>query len=201
MLRMLVLTLALFAATGASAQGWRGAASPYDLERLDSADNVLAQVIPVARAGGEARDVRALDGLAGPSQPIEGEALLGNWKCRTMKLGGKYLDLIVYGWFRCRVSIGAAGLFFEKLTGSQRTSGYLWPEYPASGAGCRCATSILARPTTAATPCATMAGRQTRCAAWRRTVTTRASSRPSGATTCGSASRCRCSSRSTISSS
>jgi len=135
MLRILAVTLALFAANSASAQDWRGAASPYDIERLDIAAELLAHVIPAARKNGDARDVRELDGIAGPSQPIEGEALIGNWKCRTMKLAGKYVDLIVYGWFKCRISFGAEGLFFEKLTGSQRTSGYLWPEYPASGEG------------------------------------------------------------------
>ena len=44
MLRMLAATLVLFAATGAGAQDWRGAASPYDFERLDSAGAVLARV-------------------------------------------------------------------------------------------------------------------------------------------------------------
>jgi len=34
----------------------------------------------------------------------------------------------VYGWFRCRISLKGGAPYFEKLTGSQRTSGFLYPQ-------------------------------------------------------------------------
>lgn len=130
-----VLTAILVAllAVPAAADEWRAEANPFDLERLDNNDATLEKALEAAYAGGEDADIAAVRELTGPSQPIEGEALLGDWKCRTIKLGGRYLPLIVYGWFKCRISIAEHGLFFEKLTGSQRTAGYLRPVYPEDG--------------------------------------------------------------------
>ena len=115
----------------AAAQDWRSEASSFDIERIDGAERVLQQAIAEARAGGSPADIAVVDGLLRPSRPIEGEALLGDWRCRTIKTGGNLLPLVVYG----RISIAEDGLHFEKLTGSQRTSGYLRPEYPTSGEG------------------------------------------------------------------
>ena len=51
----------------------------------------------------------------------------GSWRCRTIKLGGITPD-VIYTWFNCRVTQRGGALFFEKLSGSQRTSGFLYPE-------------------------------------------------------------------------
>ncbi len=48
----------------------------------------------------------------------------GNYRCRTIKLGG-LLPLTVYGYFNCTVS--ADGTRIDKTTGSQRFSGSLEP--------------------------------------------------------------------------
>lgn len=112
----------------AIADDWRSAASPFDLERLDNRGQTLADAVAQARAGGADTDIAVLDGLLANPIPIEGEALIGDWRCRTVKIGGA-LPIVVYGWFKCRVDYGPEGLLFEKLSGSQRTSGQLWPVY------------------------------------------------------------------------
>ena len=129
------ITLCL-AATLAPAQSpdWRAAASPYDIERLDMWEGQLDYAAQEVRMNGAGLDLSPLDSVLQPPMPIGGEALIGDWKCRTMKLGG-IGTFVSYSWFNCRISYGEEGLFFEKLSGSQRTAGYLWPVYPASGEG------------------------------------------------------------------
>ena len=62
-----------------------------------------------------------------PAPEAIGEgALAGRWRCRTIKLGGLTPD-VVYSWFNCRISHRDGGLFFEKVTGSQRVAGVLYP--------------------------------------------------------------------------
>ena len=59
-------------------------------------------------------------------QAIGEGALAGKWRCRTIKLGGLTPD-VVYAWFNCRISHRDGGLFFEKISGTQRLSGMLYP--------------------------------------------------------------------------
>ena len=133
MLRYLTLSLALITAP-VSAQDWRDAANAFDRDRLDNAPVTLGEALAEARAGGAPEDVATIENLLVPIVPIGGEALLGDWKCRTIKLGGAG-KLTVYSWFKCRISLGENGLEFLKMTGSQRTSGDFWPIYPESGEG------------------------------------------------------------------
>ncbi len=133
-----VVLLALSAALApgaATADDWRREASPYDVERIDAAPKALALAVEAARERGTPADIKEVDALLGPARPVEGEALLGDWRCRTLKLGGNFGGLTIYGWFKCRISIAEGGLYFEKLSGSQRTSGYLRPVYPSNGEG------------------------------------------------------------------
>ena len=96
-----------------------------------------------AMAGGDAQDVAALGvALSGVPQVAFDPSLAGEWKCRTMKLGGG-VPLVVYSNFKCPMALDNTGVVFEKLTGSQRTSGrielrdgravYLGVGYVASG--------------------------------------------------------------------
>jgi len=61
------------------------------------------------------------------SQPISGGEARGAWRCRTIKLGGM-TPSVVYSWFACRISDRGGHLFFEKISGSQRVSGWLYPD-------------------------------------------------------------------------
>ena len=54
--------------------------------------------------------------------------MLGNWRCREMKLGGISPYMVYKDWFRCSIRAVHGGLMFRKLTGTQRTSGFLYPQ-------------------------------------------------------------------------
>lgn len=98
-----------------------------DKARLENFDKTRAEALQQGLRG-EAADVdvltKALDGeklsLASGYDPT------GNWKCRTIKVGGEFLDLTVYGWFKCRISEDSLGWKVEKVSGSQRFTGYLY---------------------------------------------------------------------------
>jgi len=120
------LTFALIA-TAANA-GWRDEASQFDAQRLSRLDESRAKGLDEASRGASPSDLAAIDSVihaqvttASPS------ALTGVWRCRTIKLGGLTPD-VIYSWFRCRISERGGALFFEKLSGSQRTSGFLYSE-------------------------------------------------------------------------
>ncbi|MFN4141055.1 DUF4893 domain-containing protein [Aestuariivirga sp.] len=126
---MAKIVLSLFAflvlATAAWADGeLERRITPHDRQRLDGFEATLKDALAEARAGGRPEDLAVLDAaLAGSPLPLaSGFDPVGNWRCRTLKLGGG-LPLVVYGWFRCRISDDGAGWLLEKLTGSQRTRG------------------------------------------------------------------------------
>jgi hypothetical protein len=53
--------------------------------------------------------------------------MTGNWQCRTIKAGGLG-PLVVYGWFKCKVSDDGSGWMLEKISGSQRTKGRFYTD-------------------------------------------------------------------------
>ena len=123
---ILIATGLAFASAPAPA-AWQDEVSGYDQNRLAKLDESRAEALLEAEAGGAARDLAAIHGvLDAPGRPISERALMGNWQCRIMKLGG-ISPTIVYSWFRCRVRETRDGLYFEKLTGTERISGYLSP--------------------------------------------------------------------------
>lgn len=121
-----VFSLSLLSITAAQAS-WEDVASPYDVQRLSRLDEARAKGMDAAQSGAIQRDAGAVhSALHGGMHPISGRALMGSWRCRTAKSGG-ILPGIGYGWFACRVSERGGHLFFEKLNGSQRLAGYLYP--------------------------------------------------------------------------
>ena len=103
---------------------WQDKASAYDVERLQRLDEARGKALAEAESGREIGLIRAV--LDAEERPISERTLRGDWRCRTLKLGGATPD-IVYSWFRCRISERGHGLFFQKLSGSQRLQGYLYP--------------------------------------------------------------------------
>lgn len=100
-----------------------------DKARLDAFDATRAKAIAEARAGGSPEDVAVLDKvLAGKFLPLREYNFEGNWRCRTIKLGGMAPKLVVYGWFKCRFRGDDAGLWLDKITGSQRTRGLFYDD-------------------------------------------------------------------------
>lgn len=117
----------LFAATAANA-GWQEQASRFDAQRLSRLDESRAKGLDEAARGAPAADLAAIRSvLDAPAVEASSSALEGAWRCRTIKLGGITPD-VVYGWFRCRISLKGGAPYLEKLTGSQRTSGFLYPQ-------------------------------------------------------------------------
>jgi hypothetical protein len=94
-----------------------------DRQRMDKYAETRATAMAEARAGGEAKDLKVLSDLEVKApQSFSGFDMTGNWKCRTIKVGG-LLPLIVYDWFKCKVTDDGSGWMLEKVSGSQRTKG------------------------------------------------------------------------------
>lgn len=101
--------------------------TPADKARLEAYDKARNEALQVARTGAPA-DVAVLDQmLARPLLSVPDFDMAGNWQCRTIKAGGD-VPLVIYGWFRCRVSDDGSGWQLEKLSGSQRTKGRFYDD-------------------------------------------------------------------------
>jgi hypothetical protein len=114
---------ALFTVSSASA-AWQDHASSFDANRLARLDEARAKGLSEAQAG---RDIGLIHTVLDmEARPSSARALEGNWRCRSIKLGGMTPD-IVYSWFRCRIGDRDGHLYFSKLNGSQRIYGILYP--------------------------------------------------------------------------
>lgn len=93
-----------------------------DKARLDKYGDTRKAALAEAKAGKPA-EVKQLDALlAKPLVAFSDKDLTGNWRCRTIKVGG-LSPLVIYGWFKCRVTDDGSGWRMEKISGSQRTQG------------------------------------------------------------------------------
>lgn len=122
--RVLVTFAVALAATAAMATGEiTSLMTKSDSQRLENFDTTRARAIAVARSEGAPQDIKTLNQiLEGKPQPFSTADLTGNWQCRVTKLDGP-VSLVVYSWFRCRITDDGSGWRLEKLTGSQRTTG------------------------------------------------------------------------------
>ena len=101
--------------------------TPADKVKLEQYGEIRKAAIAEAQKG-EPAEVRQLnDLLARPLVAFSDRDLTGNWQCRTMKLDTG-LPLIVYGWFKCKVSDDGSGWMLKKTSGSQRTTGRLYDD-------------------------------------------------------------------------
>lgn len=121
-----VLALAVTAALAIPATADAQAIRPDDQARLGQLDaaagRALRQVLETGSDADVATATAALRGAAMPADPSFAEALEGTWDCSMTKMGGE-LPLVSYPPFRCRIEARDGVLHFDKLTGSQRTSG------------------------------------------------------------------------------
>jgi hypothetical protein len=90
----------------------------FDENRQSAVAEALGTDSPADRAGLQRV-------LAGEPQPIGEKDLLGEWRCRTLKLGG-ILPLVIYNSFKCRIFQESGVLVLQKTSGSQRTRGALY---------------------------------------------------------------------------
>jgi len=100
-----------------------------DKARLEGLGATREEALAAARSAGDAADVGVLDAaLAGDPLPFDERFdPAGEWRCRVIKTGGT-VPLVIYGWFRCRISDDGAGWMLQKLSGSQRTQGRFYTQ-------------------------------------------------------------------------
>jgi hypothetical protein len=101
--------------------------TPADKARLQQYDAARKSALEEAKAGDTA-EFAAIDALLRkPLLSTPDFDLGGEWRCRTIKMGG-ISPLVVYDWFKCRVSDDGAGWMLEKTSGSQRTTGRFYDD-------------------------------------------------------------------------
>lgn len=120
----LLLSLVVALSTPAFATGEiEGLITQADRGRLANYETTRAEALKEAREGGSAEDIAILDKVVDARQQSwSGFDMTGDWQCRTIKAGGLG-QLVVYGWFKCRVTDDGSGWTLTKLTGSQKTKG------------------------------------------------------------------------------
>lgn len=102
--------------------------TPADKVRLANYGEVRKAAVAEAKANGSSAEIEVLDAiLAKPLTSFQGFDMTGNWQCRTIKVGG-LSPLLVYGWFKCRVTDDGSGWLLEKISGSQRTRGRFYDD-------------------------------------------------------------------------
>jgi hypothetical protein len=124
----IVAAFAAFACLGAPAlAGWQENISQFDAGRLEKISQAKAEGLAEAQNGSPADVAVIRSVLDARVVAASTHALSGAWRCRLMKLGGATPD-IVYSWYSCRIAEHGGALTFEKLNGTARTSGTLYPE-------------------------------------------------------------------------
>jgi hypothetical protein len=125
---LLALALALSVTTPAFA-GWQDVASPVDAGRLAQLPQIRAAAIADAQHGDGRGSARAMiQVMNAEGRTVPASALLGNWRCRQMKLGGMASYMVYDGWFSCSIRPARGGLLLQKTNGSQRFAGVLYPD-------------------------------------------------------------------------
>lgn len=128
-MRALAILLALLPSAALAQPDWRRVATAADRDRLSRWREAWVAGLQDARRGGHA------DAVVGPVFAFD-RALprpippAGDYRCRTTKLGARspgMLPYVAYPWFACRITREGDALRLEKLTGSQRQVGRMYP--------------------------------------------------------------------------
>ena len=110
--------------------GWQAVATGSDRERLRDWRTAFTRALDQARAGGHAAEVAREGPLLEPDAALGGPLPDGEYRCRVIKVGVKsegMLNYVAYPAFRCRVSQQGGVQHFDKLSGSQRPHGMIYP--------------------------------------------------------------------------
>lgn len=135
LLAVLLFSMTACATTQATppVPGWQEVATPDDRERLREWRSAITKAIQQARAAGNGADIDREGELLAPDAAAGGTIPNGEYRCRVIKLGAKsegLLNYIAYPYFRCRVSQQGILQHFDKLNGSQRPHGTIYPADP-----------------------------------------------------------------------
>src|SRR5438552_72155 len=111
-LLMAVLGLLYFALPAHADGDVQKIITPADKVRLDKYGETRKAALEEAKAGdpAELSELNAL--LAKPIVAFSDKDLTGNWQCRTIKVGN-INPLVIYGWFKCKVTDDGAGWQLE----------------------------------------------------------------------------------------
>ena len=83
-----ILAAGLLAAATPAFAGWKENASPADVDRLVQLPQIRAAALADAQSGDGRGDPRVIPRLMQPEgRAVPADALLGNWRCRQIKLG------------------------------------------------------------------------------------------------------------------
>jgi Domain of unknown function (DUF4893) len=107
--------------------------TPIDRDKLNLFEEVKKDAIAEAEAAGPSEDLDLLKkALAGTPMSMSGSfKATGNWRCRMIKVGQRsegLLPIVSYPPFKCLITDDGGGWFLEKVTGSQRTAGFLYTD-------------------------------------------------------------------------
>jgi Domain of unknown function (DUF4893) len=99
---------------------WMAPLNEYDRGRIDRIDQTRAMALEKIAGSDRAKLRIVFDLLYEGAKPIDIKGPDGNWRCRSLKLAGKFVPVDVAPFFSCRFSISGGVLLFEKTTGSIR---------------------------------------------------------------------------------
>ncbi len=113
-------------------RSWRDIIRPYhDLSGLPMAPlSQASQIINAIPDGASDPEATRLGKqlLHSPVVDIDPENLLGDWRVRSLQVSTEAAYL--YPFFKARFKKQPEGIFFEKTSGSQRCSGWIFPDLP-----------------------------------------------------------------------
>jgi hypothetical protein len=116
----------------AAANDWRTIATTADRQRLREWRTAFTRALAQARAAGHSADIAAEGKLLDPDAALGPVPIPnGNYKCRVIKVGAKQpglLEYIAYPAFNCRIAQEMNLQSLNKLNGSQRQTGLLFPD-------------------------------------------------------------------------
>lgn len=122
-----LLVLPLFAAIAAAnaADARLDQIWPEHQERLRDAPRRVDAINANPEIPASDADAKAVveELLAEPHRALDIAALTGDWKVRSLQ-GGRY-GIYAYPWFKARIEQRDGRVWFEKISGSQRRSGWL----------------------------------------------------------------------------
>ena len=114
------------------AAAWRELATAEDRERLREGREAFVAAVAAARAAGHGAELEREGRLLDPDGALADSAIPnGRYRCRVTKLGAKsegLLDYIAYPAFTCMIGMDGSLQRLDKLTGSQRYVGLIYPE-------------------------------------------------------------------------
>jgi hypothetical protein len=125
----LALSLVATSISPSAFAGWQDQASPADVDRLVQLPQIRAAALADAQHGEGRGDWRVIPRVMQPQgRAVPANALVGNWRCRQFKLGRMTSYMVYDQWFSCNIRPFNGGLLLQKMNGSQRFVGFLFPE-------------------------------------------------------------------------